>query len=318
MENVNQQLSLSFPQQDLYRCLQDCLGLQKSWIGAVPYVALALKDVQEASVQFSDIKPSSANDEYHLKVYKDAMDAIEKAVKRTEESYKGVQSAVQSIIRAVANGMKKDVTILLECPRKLNKLSFFTEKYCWYDASCLALTELLSQPYVFQLARQPKPFFWPSSRYAESSSVCIRYGPLSSLKKELAEEKDRMDRLMDCWMRDMRKIWGIEEEITDPTSIVLDPTWVKIAEEVAETVKVIVAAEREMMVKPPYNTEVYFAMSCCPTMNNLEKVLFHVVRAKCTFEELEKRIGQIVKDVSTLAETLGALSLRAMSLLVRT
>jgi hypothetical protein len=109
-------------------------------------------------------------------------------------------------------------------------------------------------------------------------------------------------------MRDIRKIWGIEEEIIDPASIVLDPTWVKMAEEVAETVKVIVAAKREMMVEPPY-TEVYFAMSCYPTTRELAKVLFHVVRAKCAFEELEKRIGQIIKDVSSLAKTLDALSL---------
>jgi hypothetical protein len=98
MENVNQQLNLSFPQQKMYRCLQDCLGLQKSWLRTAPYVVLALKDVQEASAAFSDMKPSNTNNEYHFKVYKDAIDAIEKAVKRTEESCKDVQSAVQSII----------------------------------------------------------------------------------------------------------------------------------------------------------------------------------------------------------------------------
>jgi hypothetical protein len=391
MENVNQKLGLNSLQQGLYRCLQDCIGLQKSLIKTAPYVFLVLEDVQKASAEVASIvepvtetkttpvatvqtntsiptvngsKPlqtgvvtihtttTKTNKVDIAKIigettikdhkvgvhfnqfaaYQDAINAMKEAAEGAQNAWDKIQSAVQSVIRVVAHCMKKDIAIVLQFPCKLDKLSFVAERYCWSDTTTLAYTEFSSYPWsqrCFSDAARDKS---PDSvdfmadlgcghllpKLSPYYNTCNRVYDIvnSLLQADLEATKGWMDKLMDeYWMRDICEIWGTAEEIMAPASLMMDPTWVEAKKKVAEAVEVIVTAKRELMAKCPY-TEVGFVTLYRPT-NILVKVLPPVVRAKCAFEELEKRIVRIAKDVSALARVMSELSLQVVPLQVR-
>jgi hypothetical protein len=390
MENVNQKLGLNSLQRGLYRCLQDCIGLQKSLLKTAPYVFLVLEDVQKASAEVASIvepvtetkttpvatvqtntsiptingsKPLQTGvvtihttttktkkvdiarivEETTIKdrkvgvyfnqfaAYQDAINAMKEAAEGAQNAWDKIQPTVQSVIRVVARCMKKDIAIVLQFPCKLDKLSFMAERYCWSDTTTLAYMEFSSYPWSHRsffdagweklpdgvdfmtdlgyghLSSNLSSYYYssgnPNSYY--NRQVCDVVKPL--LQADLNATKGWMDKLMDeYWMRDIREIWGTAEEIMAPASLMMDPTWVEAKKKVAEALEVIGAAKRELMAKCPY-TEVGFVTLYRPT-NILTKVLPPVVRAKCAFEELEKRIVQIAKDVSALAGVMSELS----------
>jgi hypothetical protein len=221
--------------------------------------------------------------------WKNAVSAMGEAVQSGVEAWNCIQPAVDSVVKAMAKWLKRDMDTERVMIKSVN-LS--------YEAGVYSKASTLRSSWSSSVSGEG---------YRDYYSNPIGHTDIVG-EADVKRVKGGLDLLLAGWIKDMEGIWSEAKAILQSGAVAIDgEAGTEVREQVTKMLQSIEIARQIIAVKRPYTEVCYAANLWRDDHGYFKKGAPAIVEAKCAFEELEKAIEQMEKNAIALAEALNRL-----------